>query len=69
MTARAVAVLASIAVYDDRTTHLGEVAELGNGQFRATDSFGEQISILFDTWADARSAVVQASSMQTDTGK
>jgi len=68
MTARAKAVVALLAVYNGRT-HLGDVAELGNGQFRATDSDGKQIGNLLNTCADARSAVMQAGSKQTGIGQ
>ena len=59
MTGRKVEVVASLAVYDGRT-HLGDVAELRNGQFRATDSDGGKVGGLFDKFEDARSAIIQA---------
>ena len=59
MTARKVEVVTSLAIYDGRT-HLGDVAELRNGQFRATDSDGGNVGELFDKFGDARSAIIQA---------
>ena len=53
-------VVSSRAVYDGRT-HLGDVAELGSGQFRASDSDGRQVGQLFDKLADATHAVWLAS--------
>jgi hypothetical protein len=59
MTARA-GVVSSRAIYDGRR-FLGEVAELANGQFRASDSDGRQIGQLFDKLAEASHAVWEAS--------
>jgi len=52
------AVVSSIAVYDGRT-HLGDVAELGNGQFRASDRDGKQLGPLLDKLDDARNVILR----------
>ena len=68
MTGRAVEVVASVAVYDGRR-HLGDVAELGNGQFKALDSEGEQIGELFNKLGDARSAIIKVRLSLTGVGQ
>ena len=48
---------------------LGDVAELRNGQYRATDSDGAKVGGLFDSFDDARSAIIQARLSLTGPGQ
>lgn len=52
----ALVVLHAVEIYDGRT-HLGELAELKNGQFRATTRNGWRIGI-FDNPKDAERAIL-----------
>ena len=51
-------VVHSTAIYDGRT-HLGDVAELGNGQFAAVDANGHRLGV-FDTRADAERLILHS---------
>lgn len=53
---RHIDVVRSVAVYDGQR-HLGDVAELGNGQFAAFDPDGERLG-LCDTGAEAERLVL-----------
>jgi hypothetical protein len=57
---RLIPVVHSVAVYDGQR-HLGDVAEMGNGQFAAFDPDGEQLGFFDDRGAAAR-AVLDAAS-------